>query len=108
MAELVDWLAERLGLQWVDEAAQATAPEAGAALVPPPADALRALDELVRLGYLRGIQKKLDAIAQAHPASLGFVERLRGLARSFQLDTMAQLIQSALNAPPDHETPDVA
>jgi signal transduction histidine kinase/purine-cytosine permease-like protein/DNA-binding NarL/FixJ family response regulator len=99
MAELLDWLERRLALQWEDEATSAApaADAAGApALVAPPADALRALDELVRLGYLRGIQKKLDALAAEHPASAGFIDRLRGLARGFQLDTMAHLIQSAL------------
>jgi hypothetical protein len=64
--------------------------------VVPPVESLRALDELVRLGYLRGIQKKLDAINAEHPASADFIARLRELARGFQLDTLAQLIQSAL------------
>jgi signal transduction histidine kinase/purine-cytosine permease-like protein/DNA-binding NarL/FixJ family response regulator len=99
MAELLGWLQRRLALQWVDEPAT-TAPAADApgapALVPPPADALLALDELVRLGYLRGIQKKLDALATEHPASQAYIDRLRGLARGFQLDTMAHLLQSAL------------
>jgi signal transduction histidine kinase/purine-cytosine permease-like protein/ActR/RegA family two-component response regulator len=101
MAELLGWLQRRLALQWVDEPATAATPvdDASApALVPPPAEALRALDELVRLGYLRGIQKKLDALAAEHPASAAYIDRLRGLARGFQLDTMAHLIQSALAA----------
>jgi CheY-like chemotaxis protein len=97
MAELLGWLQRRLALQWVDSVAELAAPDPAApALVPPPADALRALDELVRLGYLRGIQKKLDAIDAEHPASADFIARLRELARGFQLDTLAQLIQSAL------------
>ncbi len=99
MAELLGWLQRRLELQWVDEPATpaSDAEAAGApALVPPPAEALRALDELVRLGYLRGIQKKLDALTAEHPASAAYIDRLRSLARGFQLDTMAHLIQSAL------------
>ncbi len=100
MAELLGWLERRLDLHWIDTPAEAPAPagtgEAVPTLVPPPPDALRALDELVRLGYLRGIQKKLDAVAAAHPASAAWIDRLRGLARGFQLDTMAHLIQSAL------------
>jgi signal transduction histidine kinase/FixJ family two-component response regulator len=99
MAELLGWLEKRLAITWCDEAV-APAPDAATAaapaLVPPPPDALRALDELVRLGYLRGIQKKLDALAAAHPDSAGFLDRLRALARGFQLDTMAQLIHAAL------------
>ena len=102
MADLLGWLERRLALQWLDEATTPDAPSDAAGspgatvLVPPPPDALRALDELVRLGYLRGIQKKLDALAAAHPASAAYLDRLRALARGFQLDTMAHLIQSAL------------
>ncbi len=100
MAELLDWLQARLALQWLHAERPALVPAAAKALpaTPPPADALRALDDLVRLGYLRGIQKKLDAIDAEHPASAEFVARLRGLARGFQLDTLAQLVQSALVA----------
>jgi len=102
MSELLGWLQDSLALQWRDaepDAPDATAAGAAAAdnaLQPPPADALRALDELVRLGYLRGIQRKLDAIEAEHPASAAFVGRLRALAKGFQLDTLAHLVQSAL------------
>jgi signal transduction histidine kinase len=108
MAELLGWLQRRLGLQWME--AETPAPAAGppATLQPPPLPALQALDELVRLGYLRGIQKKLDAIAAEHPASAGFVAELRTLARGFQLDAVAQIIQQALdhNAAPPAAGPD--
>ena len=98
MNELLGWLQRRLALQWIDEAERAAADTAAslAAQVVPPAESLRALDELVRLGYLRGIQKKLDAIDAEHPASADFIDRLRTLARGFQLDTLAQLIAAAL------------
>ena len=98
MNELLGWLQRALALQWVDEVDRPSADSAArlAAQVVPPADALRALDELVRLGYLRGIQKKLDAIDADHPASADFIDRLRRLARGFQLDTLALLIQAAL------------
>jgi len=99
MPELLDWLQRRLGLQWqYAAAAPEPAPAAEPALQPPPADALRALDELVRLGYLRGIQKKLDAIEAAHPASAAWVARQRALARGFQLETLAQRVQADLAA----------
>ena len=103
MPELLAWLQRRLGLQWQLPAAaeaDAAARPAPADGVPPPPEALRALDELVRLGYLRGIQKKLDAIEAAHPACAGYVARLRALARGFQLDTLAALVAADLAAPP--------
>ena len=95
MAELLAWLQQRLALQWV-HAEPDESPAPAPRLLPPPAEALRALDELVRLGYLRGIQKKLDAIDADHPASVAFVANLRALARGFQLDTLAHLIAAAL------------
>ena len=100
MAELLGWLQASLGLQWTEAEADAAAGKSAvpAALIAPPQDTLQALDELVRLGYLRGIQKKLDAIKASHPASAGFVARARALARGFQLDTLALLVQSALDA----------
>ncbi|MEK8052357.1 ATP-binding protein [Ideonella sp. DXS22W] len=99
MAELLQWLQQRLGVDWLsapEAAAAAAPPTEDRALLPPPAEALRALDDLVRLGYLRGIQKKLDAIEAEHPASAGFVARLRELARRFQLDSVQQIIRTAL------------
>jgi len=97
MGELLAWLQERLALQWVyAELEDSPAPTPASSPLPPPAEALRGLDELVRLGYLRGIQKKLDAIDADHPASMAFVANLRTLARGFQLDTLAHLIAAAL------------
>jgi len=100
MSELLGWLQTRLALTWRMAGPPATTmalADAPAELAPPAA-ALQALDELVRLGYLRGIQKKLDAIDAEHPASAAFVARLRALARGFQLDTLGQLIAAALAA----------
>ena len=100
MAELLAWLQRRLALQWLEDAAPATPlpPSPAPILVAPPLDALLALDELVRLGYLRGIQKKLDAIETEQPACAGFVAQLRALASAFQLDSLAQRVQAALAA----------
>ena len=97
MAELLAWLQRRLALQWLDDAAVAAPlpPRPEPALVAPPLDALQALDELVRLGYLRGIQKKLDAIEAEWPACAAFVAQLRALASGFQLDSLARLVQAA-------------
>jgi len=98
--ELLDWLGARLQLQWTE--APPAAPLAPPA-VPGPAGALpdaaqlRALDELVALGYYRGIVRKLDEIETADPAQRAFVEPLRGLARQFQLDAMTRIIRQALS-----------
>ena len=101
MVELVGWLERRLQLQWVqaEPAAAAPAPAPGP-LQAPPAHALRELDDLVRLGYVRGILKKLDALAAAWPDSAAFIDRLRALARGFDLETLAAQLAAAQPAEP--------
>ena len=99
VAELLDWFATRLRLTWTEAEANAQPPPVlmqrldGA---PPDAAQLRALDELVNLGYYRGIVRKLDEIEAGDSAQAGFVTHLRDLARQFQLDAMTRLIRQAL------------
>jgi signal transduction histidine kinase/CheY-like chemotaxis protein len=101
-SELIDWLERKLGLQWVGERAAAqTAPAAvlHAPLVPPPRHALLALQELVRLGFYRGIVNKLDALALAHPESTPFTQSMLALARQYQFEAMLTSLQSLLDDP---------
>jgi len=97
--ELLDWLGTRLQLDWLEAApaeAAVPAPTPRAEWLLPDAAQLRALDELVSLGYYRGIVRKLDDIAAARAGHAGFVNHLRGLAHQFQLDAMARVIRQAL------------
>jgi len=99
-AELLDWLGRALALEWL----HAPLPEAVAA--PPRAEPfvypgearLRALEELVDLGYFRGIVNLLDTIEAETPACAGFVAHLRELARRFQLDAMTGVLRKARDA----------
>jgi signal transduction histidine kinase/ActR/RegA family two-component response regulator len=101
--ELLDWLGTRLQIVWTHAPA---APAAEAALPPaagwavPDVVQLRALDELVSLGYYRGIVRKLDEIESADAHHAAFVNHLRMLARQFQLEAMARVIRQALNPSP--------
>ena len=98
LADLLDWLGRRLQLQWLHPVP--AAPDTAAALateVLPPAAELQALRELVGLGYLRGITRKLDDIAAAHPHTDGFVKRLRGLAQAFEFDALSLTLTKALD-----------
>ena len=99
--ELLDWLGAHLGLHW--QATPADAPAAPAALpapaadtVLPPRDKLLALQDVVSLGYPRGVQKLLDDIATHHPECAGFMAPLRALAQGFEFDRMAPLVNQAL------------
>jgi CheY-like chemotaxis protein len=102
-SELLDWLAQRLDLTWLEAPPATTAdasPLAPAIAAPPvalvyPAPAqLAALRELVSLGYYRGIMNQLDAIDAAQPACAPFVANLRGLARQFQFELMGQQLSA--------------
>ena len=97
--ELLDWLGARLQLDWVEaEPLVPVVHEAapGAVTAVPDATQLHALDELVNLGYYRGIVSKLDDIERLDASHAPFVTQLRGLARQFQLDAMTRVIRRAL------------
>jgi len=98
--ELLDWLGSRLGLQWRESERRVAAP----ASLPPSSDwtlpdaaHLRALDELIVLGYYRGIVRKLDEIDALSASHAGFVAHLRGLAQQFQLEAMTRVVRSGLD-----------
>lgn len=111
LAKLLDWLGARLNLRWtaaptVGPIVPQTVPQTvdPAASAPPPApetlpdpQALLALQGLIGLGYVRGIQKKLDEIEAADAAASGFVARLRGLAQRFELGALETAVGNALD-----------
>ena len=96
--ELLDWLGARLQLVWHEAPAPAiAAPEPAPAneWSLPAASQLRALDDLVSLGYYRGIVRKLDEIVASDPGHAAFANHLRSLAQQFQLDAMTRIIRQA-------------
>ncbi|MDO9199704.1 ATP-binding protein, partial [Rhodoferax sp.] len=92
-SELLDWLALRLALTWLESAPAPVAP-----VTPPPRPAwvypqrpyLDALREVVSLGYYRGILNKLDDIEKMQPQCAAFVGEMRSLARQFRFEAMGQ------------------
>ncbi|HEV7912867.1 MAG TPA: ATP-binding protein [Albitalea sp.] len=100
-AELLDWLGRALAIEWLHAPLPATAPvaaPAAGAWVFPGVERLRALDEMIDLGYFRGIVKLLDAIEAEAPACAAFVAHMRDLARQFQLDAMSGVLRKARDA----------
>jgi signal transduction histidine kinase/CheY-like chemotaxis protein len=83
-----------LGLEWIYEEADAApaepgnevAPNAGNGVPSPvPAQHLDDLHQLGKIGYVRGIEAKLDELEAADPAHLTFVSDMRALVRNFEL-----------------------
>ena len=91
--KLLDWIGQRLALDWITAAA--SAPAAAEALVWPPAHQLRALRELIALGYVRGLQAKLDEIAALGPQYTSITTTLRQYVARFELDAMSQFLERA-------------
>jgi len=102
VGELLDWLGRRLGLQWIDAPAAGAEPAAEAApptATMPDAGRLRALHEAVSIGHVRGVLRLLDRLDAERPECRDFSDRLRTLARQFQLDAMSGLLRKALDEP---------
>ncbi len=116
--DLLDWLGRKLELSWLEESpagALPTPPQrqpgeqpSAHPVLPPGALAIRrtapgrvdllALQDLVRLGFYRGIRNKLDAIAAAQPECTDYVSAMGELARQFQFETLLTQLQQELTA----------
>ncbi len=95
-SELLDWLERQLGLRWLDTPVPAATPApAPVALQWPDAASLLALQQVVQLGYYRGIMNKLDEIDVAQPECAGFTGGMRELARQFQFELMGKRLAEA-------------
>ncbi len=89
-SELLDWLERQLGLQWLEQPQAAPEPTVAPALVWPQPERLAALQEVVQLGYYRGIMNQLDQIEAAEPASAPLVAQWRDSARQFQFEAISR------------------
>ncbi|MBY0467598.1 MAG: response regulator [Burkholderiaceae bacterium] len=104
-SELLDWLGRVLALQWLEVPQRAAsggiavpAPAPAEPMVLPSPERLRSLQEMIELGYFRGIVKQLDEIAANDPGTAPFVHHMRQLAQQFQLDAMTGVIRKAQDA----------
>jgi signal transduction histidine kinase/purine-cytosine permease-like protein/ActR/RegA family two-component response regulator len=93
-SELLDWLERQLALRWTEAGPATAAPEpvpmAAAAWTWPHPAHLHALQEMVQLGYYRGVLAKLQEIESAQPACAAFATAMRELARQFQFEAMSR------------------
>lgn len=103
MNALLDWIGRKLKLEWVSAASPPLPPAPSPApprLTLPDAQQSAALDELIDLGYVRGILAKLDEIENAAPDCREFAEVMRQLARRFQFEAMKEILRN-----PNHGNP---
>ncbi|HEX5127063.1 MAG TPA: ATP-binding protein, partial [Rhodocyclaceae bacterium] len=98
VADLLDWIGWRLGLEWQDAGLQTAPVQLSMQTGLPPRAQLDALDAQVKMGYVRGIHATLDEIAALDPAYGGYVQAMRDLVRRFQLDAMSEILRGNLHA----------
>jgi CheY-like chemotaxis protein len=94
VAELLERIGARLGLDWVLR--DVPAPDRTAPRVPPAAQ-LAALRAQLALGHVRGIVREIDALDPLDPDYAAFTGQLRTFAARFDLEAMAAFL--------DQETP---
>ena len=93
VGELLERIGVRLALDWTMQHAPAAASPPAPALRFPPAAQLDALREQITLGYVRGVNRQLDAIAAQGPEYADFAATLRKLAARFDLEAMAAFLE---------------
>ncbi len=98
--ELLGWIGERLGLQWITEGEPPGAVVEMSGLthdaVVPAQEQLDELLALVRIGHLRGITRKLDELMAADDRHQGFVRICREMTQQFQLEALKYFIKKRL------------
>ncbi|HEU4538397.1 MAG TPA: response regulator, partial [Polyangiaceae bacterium] len=94
-------LQRHLGLSWVHQGAPpegpAAAPPSGAAgapPTPPPAPEVALLVDLAQRGRVRNLLKESDRIEAENPHPRPWVERVRTLARGFQMKELCEFLQA--------------
>lgn len=97
LSELLDWLGNRLALDWITQTDCALPlPNVAAQtsqLIAPPQIHLDELLSLIKIGYVRGIAKKIDEIDSLGGEYEIFVSMMRKLAQQFQLAAMKTFLE---------------
>ncbi len=96
--ELLDWLGDKLQLQWLSTPVTVAAPLPAAQLdAPRPSrEQLQQLREVVQLGYPRGVQRVLAQIEAQSPECAAWLAPLAAQAQGFLYARMTQTIDDAL------------
>jgi signal transduction histidine kinase/FixJ family two-component response regulator len=95
--ELMDWIGDRLAIDWVYEANVTSVSEVASQASDLPfsiaSQHLAELLALIKIGYVRGVSKKIDEIELLDPNYEPFVSTMRKLAQQFQLTAMKKFVE---------------
>jgi len=97
LSELLGWLGTRLNIDWVTQPENIDASEQEARLetplIAPPQVCLDELLALIKMGYVRGVSRKIDEIESLDTKYGLFVSTMRKLAQQFQLAAMKKFVE---------------
>jgi signal transduction histidine kinase/CheY-like chemotaxis protein/purine-cytosine permease-like protein len=102
--ELLDWIGQRLALEWVssdihiDDSLADIVEQNFSSIIPtdifyPPKETINELLALIDIGYVKGINNKLDVMLETDVRFLVFVEKMRQLSSQFEIDKMKIFLQ---------------
>ena len=97
LSELLDWLGKQLNLEWItaseNQLLPVEEPNSTPVLVAPPKIYLDELLALMKIGYVRGISKKIDEIESLDVEYKVFAIAMRKFAQQFQLAAMKKFVE---------------
>jgi hypothetical protein len=93
----MNWIASHLQLDWIYEQTaieQNITSDTEYRL--PPKERMESLLNMINLGYMAGVRNHINEIDQQAEADQAFINKLKKMAESFDLDAMKQCVQSQL------------
>ena len=101
LEEFLDWLGQRLEIEWLYHVppvsfATQNVPDKSK-MVYPSSQILSELNELVSLGYIRGILKKIEEIEALDQRHSEFARVVREFVEKFQLNPLSVFVQQGLS-----------
>ncbi len=97
LSELLDWLGKQLKIEWIIASDNLQMPTEALRLIPklvtPPRIYLDELLGLIKMGYVRGILKKIDEIESLNIEYKVFTIAMRQFTQQFQLAAMKKFVE---------------
>jgi len=94
--ELINWIGDRLNLQWIEHQQPAELLTDQNAYTLPSKAQLKELLEMIEMGYLVGVRKLIRDMDEQGVACKQFIDEISKLAGSFQLGPMKIFVEKKL------------
>jgi signal transduction histidine kinase/CheY-like chemotaxis protein len=97
LLDLINWIGNHVSLEWIYDKKQLndTLSDGRVHVLPPP-ERLESLLNFINLGYMVGIRNVINEIVQHDEADSAFINKLKNMSVSFDLDSMKQIVESQM------------